>query len=217
MNPRLPFWLRVLNWTAAFLALLWIAYDRALQPWLGTPLVTPTAGLYSWLRDLAAIAMAIGLLHLLFVHLRRVWSALPDWGYSLCLLAAAMTVATMGLIDNGIHGQTLLKVYAHLLAPGEAALAASALFVLAGSVWAALRLRRRGARWLLLGMLSTLVLQMPWVNGMLPSEFTPYLEQATQLIVGPVMRGLLIGTGLVLFAAVIGYVAGPAARSASRG
>ena len=209
MSAKLPAWLRMINWTVIFLTILWIAYDRVLQPLTSWPLNFPTVILYIWLRDLAAFAMIIGLLHVVFVHVQRVWRAQASWGYSLVLLLAATGVVTMGLGDGeGVKSTALQWIYAYVLVPAEAALMASALFVLAGALWVALRLRRRGVRWLMLGLLPVLALQMPWVNTYMPAPFAPYLDSALHLIVTPVMRGLLLGTGLLLFATAFQYILG---------
>lgn len=209
MSSKLPSWLRMINWTVIFLTMLWIAYDRVLQPWMGWPLQFPTAILYSWFRDLAAFAMVIGLLHVVFVHVRRVWQAQPRWGYSLALLLVATGVVTMGLGDGaGLESTAMQWIYAHVLVPAETALMASTLFVLAGALWVALRLRRRGMHWLMLGLLPVLALQMPWINAYLPAPFAPYLDSALHLIATPVMRGLLLGTGLLLFATALQYILG---------
>ncbi len=209
MSPKLPAWLRLINWTVIFLTVLWIVYDRILQPWTGWPLVFPTVVLYHWLRDLAALALVIGLLHVLFVHVRRVWRAQTDWGYSLALLLMTTGVVTMGLGDRaGLSSTALQWIYAYVLVPAEAALMASTLFVLAGALWVAVRLRRRGMRWLLLGLLPVLTLQMPWINAHMPAPFAPYLDNALHLVATPVMRGLLLGTGLLLFATTFQYLLG---------
>lgn len=209
MSSKLPFWLRMINWTVVFATLFWIAYDRVLQPWAGWPLGFPTTILYSWLRDLAALAMVVGLLHVVFVHLQRVWRAQTRWGYSLALLLATTGVVTMGLGDGaGLESTAVQWIYTHVLAPAEAALMASTLFVLAGALWVALRLRRRGMRWLLLGFLPVLALQMPWINAHVPAPFALYLDSALHLVATPVMRGLLLGTGLLLFATAFQYILG---------
>ncbi len=209
MISKLPAWLHVINWTVIFLTMLWIVYDRILQPWVGWPLQFSTVPLYRWLRDLAAFAMAIGLIHVAFVHLQRVWRAQPRWGYSLALLLMATGVVTMGLGDEtGLESTAIQWIYAYVLAPAEAALMASTLFVLAGALWVALRLRRRGMRWLLLGLLPVLALQMPWINAFMPAPLARYLDGALHLIVTPVMRGLLLGTGLLLSATVLQYILG---------
>ncbi len=209
MNTKLPPWLRTINWTIVFMTMLWIAYDRVLQPMAGWPITFSTSVLYNWLRDMAILAMGIGLMHVVFLHLRRVWQARSSWGYSLLLLVAATAVVAMGLGDgSGPNGAALQWVYAYVLAPAEAALMASTLFVLAGAVWVALRLRRRGAPWLILGLLPVLALQMPWVNALVPAPLAPYLDGALHLVATPVMRGLLLGTGLLLIASIFQYLVG---------
>ncbi len=209
MNSKLPPWLRMINWTVVFTTILWITYDRVLQPMVGWSITFSTSVLYSWLRDIAILAMGIGLMHVVFVHLRRVWQARSSWGYSLLLLVATTAVVAMGLGDGtGPNGAALQWVYAYVLAPAEAALMASTLFVLAGAVWVALRLRRRGMQWLIVGLLPALALQMPWVNAFVPVPLAPYLDGAMHLIATPVMRGLLLGTGLLLIASFVQYLVG---------
>lgn len=209
MSARLPAWLRMINWTVIFLTFLWVAYDRLLQPWADWPLHLSTSILYRWLQDLAALAFLTGLIHVIFVHVRTVWQARASWGYSLVLLAVATGVTAMGFGDGrGLDGTALQWVYTNILVPAESALMASTAFVLAGSLWVALRLRRRGMGWLFLGLLPTLALQMPWVSAYIPAPFAPYLDNALHLMVTPVMRGLLLGTGLLLVAATVQYLFG---------
>lgn len=199
----------MINWTVVFLTFLWIAYDRILQPNAAWPLQFSTAILYRWLRDLASLALLIGLLHVVFVHMQRVWLARSSWGYSLALLVVATGVTAMGFGDGkGLNGTALEWVYTYVLVPAESALMASTAFVLAGSLWVALRLRRRGVRWLILGLLPVLTLQMPWVNAFIPPPFARYLDNALHLIATPVMRGLLLGTGLLLVATAVQYLLG---------
>ena len=208
MDVRLPVGLRILNWTVIFLTVIWIAYDRVVTPLWQPPLRLSAAPLYAGLLRMAAIALGIGLLHLAFVHVRRVWRAQPQWGYSLALLLACMGVVAFGLSDGqGLRSPAMDWVYAYVLAPGEAALMASTLFVLAGSVLVLLR-TRRGTGWLLLGLLPVLFFQMPWIHARMPAAFQPYLDNALHLFLTPVVRGLLLGSGFLILAAVARFLIG---------
>lgn len=215
MSSRHPLWLRTLNWTIVFLLILWIVYDRTVVPMWNLPLRISTVPLYEWLLNMAAIALLAGLVHLVLVHFRRVWNARPEWGYSLVLLTTCTVVVTFGLSDlQGVDGPELQWIYTHLIVPGEAALMAATLFVLAGAFMVMLRTRRRGTGWCALGVTVVLLAQMPWLNALVPSALATTLDDMMHLVVTPVSRGLLLGSGILITATVIHFLLGrPADRT----
>ena len=59
-----------------------------------------------------------------------------------------------------------------------------------------------------MGLLAVLVLQMPWVHDRLPIELAPSLDNMMHLMVTPVARGLLLGSGILITAVVIQFLLG---------
>ena len=208
MHTHQPLWLRSLNWMVILLTIVWVVQDR-IWARIGTmPLHVSAAPLYEWLLVLAAMALFAGLIHIVRFHFLRVWRAQREWGYSLACLITCTIVITFSLSEPGTDSTELNWVYAHIIAPGEAALMATTLFLLSGTFMMMLRTRRRGTGWLTAGLLAVLVLQMPWIHSLLPSDLAPTLDNLMHLIVVPVSRGLLLGSGILITAVVIQFLLG---------
>ncbi len=209
MQAHQPLWLRSLKWVVIFVTVIWVVQDRILNRLWEIPFHISTAPLYEWLLALAAIALFTGLIHIVRFHFLRVWHGQPEWGYSLICLITCTAVITFSLSEGqGVESVELRWIYANVIAPGEAALMATTLFLLTGAYMILLRTRRRGTGWLTMGLLAVLVLQMPWVHDRLPIELAPSLDNMMHLMVTPVARGLLLGSGILITAVVIQFLLG---------
>ncbi len=202
MHTHQPLWLRSLNWMVILLTIVWVVQDRV----GAKPLWISAAPLYTWLLVLAALALCAGLIHIVRFHFLRIWRAQRAWGYSLVCLITCTAVITFSLSAGQESGRDW--IYTHVIVPGEAALMATTLFLLIGAFMILLRTRRRGTGWLTTGLLTVLVLQMPWVHSRLPGEVAPTLNNLMHLIVTPVSRGLLLGSGILITAVVIQFLLG---------
>lgn len=93
-----------------------------------------------WASVLAAVALLLGILNLLGVHLRRITSTERNWPYSIALVFAALAVIAIGLMDGSPNGKSISWVFDSVLFPLEAAAASLLVFFL---VTAAFRVMRK--------------------------------------------------------------------------
>ncbi|MBN1563925.1 MAG: hypothetical protein JXA10_08800 [Anaerolineae bacterium] len=149
----------------------------------------------------AAIAVLLGLLNLLTVHLNRFIKAEHGWPYSIITLFTAIFVLVLRMLDHvdvwpdDMAGE---QVSPHLFEAVqvslESALAALLVFFL---VYAAYRLMRREVTpWHILFTMAVVIVLLGWI----PLENTEALadlrEWLVQVPVSAGARGLLIGVGL---------------------
>ena len=185
------------NWFFSALlaaALLFVAAGRLRT---GTALAALTATGYEWLLLLAAAAFFLGVLNVLWLHVRRIALGQRDWGLSLILVATLLAVAAGGLLNPAGSASPLSSwIFVNLIAPGQAALFAMLIFFMAAAAFQYLRVGRPGGVWMLTGALLILVVQMPIAGPWLP----PWLGALAQWWIDvpgmAALRGLLLGSGL---------------------
>jgi len=178
----------------AALAIL-IVDQVGIAPTLGTAL---SVG-YQWLMLLAGVALLIGVVNVLALHLWRIHAGQRDWVLSLVLVAVMVAVFVAGVLNPaGANGPLLSWVFDTLVAPSQAALFSLLVFFMAAAAFRYLRVNRQGGAWLLAGTLIVLLAQWPLATQWLP----PAYAQATfWLVDAPVMaalRGVLLGSGIAL-------------------
>ena len=178
----------------AALAIL-IVDQVGIAPTLGTAL---SVG-YQWLMLLAGVALLIGVVNVLALHLWRIQAGQRDWVLSLVLVAVMVAVFVAGVLNPaGANGPLLSWVFDTLVAPSQAALFSLLVFFMAAAAFRYLRVNRQGGAWLLAGTLIVLLAQWPLATQWLP----PAYAQATfWLVDAPVMaalRGVLLGSGIAL-------------------
>lgn len=155
------------------------------------PILSST--LLGWAGFLAALALALGVLNLLAVHLRR----LPHSGYSAALIVSMLVVFGLAVADYlGATSGGVDAVMRSVQQPLEAALGALLAFFL---LFAALRvLRTQRNLWGVLFLLSALLFLL--ASAPLPEAIAPYfidMRDFTQrLFVTSGVRGLLLGVAL---------------------
>lgn len=177
-------------------ALAILIVDRVgIAPALGTAL---SVG-YQWLMLLAGVALLIGVVNVLALHLWRIQTGQRDWVLSLILAAVMVAVFVAGVLNpGGASGPLLSWVFDTLVAPSQAALFSLLVFFMAAAAFRYLRVNRQGGAWLLVGTLIVLLAQWPLATQWLP----PAYAQATfWLVDAPVMaalRGVLLGSGIAL-------------------
>ena len=179
LKDRLPLYFSVFFGGLTLLGLL-------LLPVLGSTLL-------GWAGFLAALALVLGVLNLLAIHLRR----LPHSGYSVALVLSMLTVFGLAIADY--FGATSGGVDAALTwvqQPLEAALGALLAFFL---LFAALRvLRTQRNLWGILFLVTALLFLLASVP--LPEVVAPYLitvrDVTQRLLVTSGIRGLLLGIAL---------------------
>ncbi|GAB4572584.1 MAG: hypothetical protein Kow0077_12420 [Anaerolineae bacterium] len=163
----------------------------------GSPVGPVAAALIQLVVITGAVAVLVGVLNLLWVHLRRVLDGSPGWGYSLVLFIAALavillvTIERLGVLpDFTISGFLFNAVQVSV----ESALSGLLVFFL---VYAAARLLRHQVTWRgLLFVAVLLVVLIGWlelpgmglINGL--SSWIRTVPAAAGT------RGLLIGIAL---------------------
>lgn len=150
---------------------------------------------------IAAVAVLVGLVNLAAVHLGRFVRAEHGWPYSLLVLATALTVGVLRILDRAeiwsgdLEGEQIsVRVFESVQVSLESALAALLVFFL---VYAAYRLMRdRVTAWNLLFSLTVIVVLVGWI----PFEDMDVLRDVRDWVVrvpaSAGTRGLLIGVGL---------------------
>lgn len=185
----------------------WVLLDRLVGPLQLGSTELALAPVYSGYVTLAALAMLAGLVQICLFHVRRVWLAEEEWLYSLILLAATIGVATMGMFGGqGVASLQLGWVFRWVIAPAEEALMAATFFSLAGAYILALRRRRTSHRWFTVGFLAVLVLQLPWLQPLMPLPAQQWLDDSFALFATPVVRGVLLGTVIAACAFLVQHL-----------
>lgn len=149
----------------------------------------------------AAVAVLIGILNLIGVHLGRISHTEHGWPYSLIVLLAAAGVVVLRILDKAEiwsgdleDEQISPRVFEAVQVSLESALAALLVFFL---VFAAYRLlRRRVTVWNTLFSAAAVIVLVGWI----PFENTEILgdirDWVVEVPVSAGARGLLIGVGL---------------------
>jgi hypothetical protein len=187
-----------------FLNLIWAAFASAIA------LIT-MAGLFAtdgWLEGLiavglqvvvvtSALAILIGILNLLGVHLGRFRHFQKGWFYSLIVIAAAATVIAVRVLDlrtSDTDESVSLRLFDAVQVSLESALAGLMFFFL---VYAAYRMMSKRVTWSGCLFISALLIVL---MGWLPVQGSVFLENIRNwLLEVPVTggaRGILIGIAL---------------------
>jgi hypothetical protein len=163
------------------------------------PLRAITIQLYQWSIVLAAFALLLGVANVLLLHFRRLYGGRPGWGDSLALITVLLAVLVAGLFHPlGATSPVVEWFFDSLVAPGQATLFALSAFFMVAAAYRYLRLGSLGGAWMLLGVLLTVVVQMPIGADWLPA---PVQQTVDWLLTQPVMatlRGALLGGSLAL-------------------
>lgn len=164
---------------------------------------------YQWLMLLAGVALLIGAVNVVALHVWRIQAGQRDWGLSLVLVAVLVAVFVAGVVSPaGANGPLLSWVFDALVAPSQAALFSLLVFFMAAAAFRYLRVTRPGGAWMLAGTLIVLLAQWPLAAQWLP----PAYAQATfWLVDAPAMaalRGVLLGSGIALLVVGIRVLAG---------
>jgi hypothetical protein len=166
---------------------------------------------YQWLMLLAGVALLIGVVNVLALHLWRIQTGRRDWVLSLVLVAVLVAVFVAGVVSPaGANGPLLNWVFDALVAPSQAALFSLLVFFMAAAAFRYLRVTRPGGAWMLAGALIVLLAQWPVATQWLPPA---YVQATFWLVDAPVMaalRGVLLGSGIALLVVGLRLLAGKA-------
>jgi len=196
------------NWLFTLLllaALIFVGVGR-LSGW--PALASIVASGFEWVLLLAGVALLLGIVNVIWLHIRRIALGQRDWPLSLVLIAVLTAVAGAGLLNpTGVNSPLIEWVFDAVIAPGQAALFAMLVFFMAAAAYQYLRVGRRGGVWMLVGFLIILLAQTP-VDLMQPASApnpatlsAAILNAAGWFLDTPVMaalRGVLLGGVLAL-------------------
>jgi len=165
--------------------------------------ISPLSDLITnWASFLATIALLLGALNLLAVHLERLLSQRN--AYSGILVLSMVGVFVLAITDSEAVGLTyngLLSAFNWVQAPLEAAMASMLAFFLLVTGYRLLQ-RRRNV-WSFLFLFTALFMLLSsalMVSGLVPGEFIRWLDQIrgviNDIIVIAGVRGILIGVAL---------------------
>lgn len=159
---------------------------------------------FEWVLILAGVALLLGVVNVIWLHVRRILMGEQDWMLSLVLLAVLTAVVGTGVLSpEGMVSPLLEWIFDALIAPGQAALYAMLVFFMAAAAFQYLRVGRRGGAWMLLGFLLVVLVQTPFdATALGLSETAGRLANAVRWFLdAPVMaalRGVLLGSALAL-------------------
>lgn len=168
-----------------------------------------TTLLYNWALLLAGFALLLGVVNVLLVHLRRIYSGQPDWVMSIGLVVALLAVLIAGLLDGrGAAGPVVEWLFDSIIAPGQATLFALLAFFMAAAAYRYLRIGRVGGGWMLIGALLVFLAQMPAAVALLPTELDPLVATWFLPLLTAVLRGALLGSALALLIIGVRFLVG---------
>ncbi len=164
----------------------------------GSPVAFIATVLVQLVVVVSAAAVLIGVINLLWVHLRRVLRGDPGWPYSLALFFAALAVIVIVTLErlNLIGGEVSLSTFLFnaVQVSVESALASLIVFFL---VYAAARLFRHRVTWSsLLFVVTLLIILIGWLHIPALDFFSGVSEWIRTIPASAGARGLLIGIAL---------------------
>jgi hypothetical protein len=118
-----------------------------------------------WAAVLAGLALLLGVLNLLLVHMRKVQAGSKGWSYSLVVVATAVVVLFLGLLEGQAaifeSGSLTHTLFSGVVMAGQATLASLVMFVL---VYAAARtLRDRPSPWTVGFLVVVVIVLIGWL------------------------------------------------------
>lgn len=175
----------------------------------GAAFALATRSLYTWSVVLAAVAVLLGAVNLIWVHILRIQHGQAGWWQSLLLVVALVAVLIAGFVNpSGDRSPLVEWTFDALIAPGYAALFALLAFFTAAAIYQQIGLRSRSGRWVLLGLLAAALAQMPAARALLPPVFSNAAVWFVDVPLTATLRGVLIGVGLAMVIVAVRYVAG---------
>ncbi len=162
-----------------------------------SPVAPVAAGLIQLVVVISAVAVLVGVLNLLWVHLQRVLNGEPGWPYSIALFLAALAVIAITLLERlGVLSGPSLSgfLFNAVQVSVESALASLLVFFL---VYAAARMLRRRLTWGgLLFVVTLLIVLVGWMQVPALGAFNGLSEWIRTVPASAGVRGLLIGVAL---------------------
>lgn len=155
--------------------------------------------LYTWGLLLAAFALLLGLLNVLWVHLRQIVVGSGGWPQSLVLITALLVTLIVGLSNaSGVNSPLIEWIFDSVIAPGQATLLALTAFFMLPAAYRYLRIGRTGGLWMLAGVLLVMVAQMPAAHARLPAALPALTGWVLDVPGMAALRGALLGSAFAL-------------------
>lgn len=156
--------------------------------------------LTDWVVILAGLALLVGVLHLLLVHLRKIQAQTRGWPYSLVVVASTIFVLALGLLEGpqaAFQPTSLTQVIFHgVLVAAQASLAGLIVFFL---VYAATRMLSKQRELLsIVFLVVVLIVLLGWLP-LAPVQSSPLPGLRNWLLQVPTTagaRGILLGVAL---------------------
>ncbi len=168
-----------------------------------TALAGARIALVDWAVTLAGLAVIVGVLNLLLVHLRKIQDGKKGWIYSVLLVATVIVVALLGQAETFIPSQSEITIepggltnvaFSGILFPAQAALGGLVAIFL---IYAAVRLvRTRPTLWTVGFLLVVLVVLVGWLPLTLTRPIGALREWLITVPAAAGARGIVIGIAL---------------------
>lgn len=159
-----------------------------------------------WAATLAAVALLLGVLNLLSVHLQRIANQDRDWRYSVSLILSVLGVIAIAVIErDGPGGAMVTWVFRSVLFPLHAAAASLLAFFLVSAAFGAMRKRPTLPTFIFVtAALLVLLGTVPATGGMM-ADVRGWLVRVFSMAGA---RGMLIGVALGTLATGVRMLAG---------
>ncbi|NOR83117.1 MAG: hypothetical protein GQ526_06455 [Ardenticatenales bacterium] len=159
-----------------------------------------------WAATLAAVALLLGVLNLLSVHLHRIANQDRDWPYSIALILSVLVVLAVALIErDGPGGAMVAWVFRSVLFPLQAAAASLLAFFLVSAAFRAMRKRPTLPTFIFVtAALLVLLGTIPATGGVM-ADVRGWLVRVFSMAGA---RGMLIGVALGTIATGVRMLAG---------
>ena len=152
--------------------------------------------LVGWAVILAAVALILGLINLLSVHLKRIGQRAEGWPYSIILILVMLAVALPGLLDPaGPRNAIVAWIFANVQYPLQAAMFALLAFFIFTAAYRAFRVRHWESVFFVLAGVFVLLGATPLADRL----WSGFADIRAWILAVPAMagaRGIILGTAL---------------------
>lgn len=204
------------TWITLIVLLICFVLVLADRTGLGSDWATPWGGvgsashtLYGWAVLLGAVVVLLGAFNLVWMHILRIQHGMAGWWQSLLLVVALIGVLIAGLVNpSGDRSPLVEWTFDAVLAPGYGALFALLVFFTAAAIYAQVHVRSKSGRWVLIGLLATLLVQAPAARTLFPTSLSSAALWVADVPLTATLRGVIIGVGLALVIVAVRFVVG---------
>jgi hypothetical protein len=171
------------------------------------PLRRAAVLIYEWGVLLSAFALLLGVINVMWVHVRHILAGDAGWPLSLVLVITLAVVLVTGLFSTtGVRSPLVELLFDAIIAPGQATLFALLAFFMAAAAYRYLRIGRPGGVWLLVGVLLVFAVQMPVAHALLPIAFANVVGWVADVPAMSALRGALLGSSFALVIIAIRFL-----------